>query len=1251
MRLPISSYNPLSANADVRRTAILRELGRSHIVCLQGTARRHSGEQCAVTQYAKHQWYDWGAQQGCQHKAEGVGIVLAKRVFKEHNVSRVFHPPPEYRGRFGALRIQRGDVDACIICVYMFTEPQKSTQQQRNLRFWKYVESFIQKLPARCMPVLCMDGNAHVGLTRGPGGQMVRSDCDGIGSFKAELQNFNGGCMANLLSSQFLAAVNSFYDVGSTYYGPPPRRHSTRIDYICVPCSALSRVSRCHVQYGPGDRLQLICDLGRRDHFPLQIEIDVALRYDGNGGGSQTRWDTNKMVHDALHGSNREQLFQVVDRELSKILPMVQCSLPNPDVLWDAVSKSIRTAAGEVYVTGTKKMRERPADTTSAIEDMLQAKSDMVQFRPLLLGNRAVQWDGESTLCLQQALHDLFWGWKKISKFHSLRKQVDKFTKRDALHTKTQLVSEFHYAWSVRDMHQVWTLSRVLSGRKLGPKRRRYDAARSVRPGVRDWVKHLQLVGPEGGCSATEVKWEEIQTLAMSNDQQCLSIEDALPLVRTDLRDIKRQVRRSKLRKSVAPWAIPTEVWRQLLLPSWQWESKRHGVGFAVGHHFSTHVQFVLFRMLLSVRVYGRAPAMWQRSQAIELDKKNNKPGPAGIRLINNLEVFGKWFFSALWKRGTSHAQRYYASGYVPGKSRIDPIMQQAVLHHRLRHHRISHALSLYDIANAFPSPTRQALSRVTRNVAQPSDLDLLQQRHSYAYMSITARDGAVCLQPGSGGLQGDAVACEQFLEVYHPILDRWWGETQQEELVVADPVSGVAVDVSLTGYADDVARCTVAETSEEMHMLLTNANDVLEQELQTAGMQQNIDKQEHVVFFAGRYTREYNLHVYRDGMLPGRTKTAARYLGSLQHFKGNNSMEIEARQAAASQGYYAMGKFWATVTLRRPANVVFQAMVRGAALSGLEALVLTDTECARLDSTILRFARKLLRGAACHKTHTDGGVLYRAVPDSDVCRLLRIVPSKLELTIRRLQYWQAVARRPDSHSAVLAAVFGTMRYDARDTLCADGSIADSANPWALQFAEDVASLLVLDTASERLWGIGHRFFLVFTSYRHDFLQIDCSELRAAFFSIHIPPPGTSPPNVAAQTVVDLPVDDAGLVFVCDCADMHGNPCTAYFRSQQALAMHIRCTTGGTHGHVHDHVRAAICNQCPFCKHIFASVRVAQNHIRNSLRNRRCTGAGSSTHHVVLPPCNMLCPFCEVEGETLEAVYACIATHLPRIPT
>ena len=96
-------------------------------------------------------------------------------------------------------------------------------------------------------------------------------------------------------------------------------------------------------------------------------------------------------------------------------------------------------------------------------------------------------------------------------------------------------------------------------------------------------------------------------------------------------------------------------------------------------------------------------------------------------------------------------------------------------------------------------------------------------------------------------------MACEQILEVYHhPILDRWWGETQQEELVVADPVNGVAVDVSLTGYADDVARCTVAETSEKMYMLLTNANDVVDQELQTAGMQQNIDKQEHAVFLGG---------------------------------------------------------------------------------------------------------------------------------------------------------------------------------------------------------------------------------------------------------------------------------------------------------------------------------------------------------------------------------------------------------------
>lgn len=70
---------------------------------------------------------------------------------------------------------------------------------------------------------------------------------------------------------------------------------------------------------------------------------------------------------------------------------------------------------------------------------------------------------------------------------------------------------------------------------------------------------------------------------------------------------------------------------------------------------------------------------------------------------------------------------------------------------------------------------------------------------------------------------------------------------------------------------------------------------------------------------------------------------------------------------------------------------VVFDAMVRNAALSALECLVLSDAERRSLDSTVFKFARKVLRGSACHKIESeDGACRYHAVRDADIFRILR---------------------------------------------------------------------------------------------------------------------------------------------------------------------------------------------------------------------------------------------------------------------
>ena len=364
-----------------------------------------------------------------------------------------------------------------------------------------------------------------------------------------------------------------------------------------------------------------------------------------------------------------------------------------------------------------------------------------------------------------------------------------------------------------------------------------------------------------------------------------------------------------------------------------------------------------------------------------------------------------------------------------------------------MRKQGVSHALSLLDVANAFPSPHRGAMRSTVDRVACSIDNKLLQQRHESTFMHITARDGDVCVQPNSGSLQGDSVACALFLEVYHPQLDKWLQETKQHELLVQDPISHELLDISVSSSADDVARCTVAESSEELFLHITHSNDVLDTALGEIGLKQNTDKQEHIVYFSGAGANSYLAHIYKEGMLPGKSCVSAKYLGGWRHFKGSNDMEIRARRRAAEIGFMAMGKFWARQSATSAAKIVFSAMVRNAALSGLENLVLSDAEYQQVDATIFRFARKVLRGAACKKVvREDGSTQYHAIPDSDVGKLLSFVPAKLELCVRRLQCWQSVARDPFLHRQALATVFGQLWYDESATVLPDGSLHMDAN-------------------------------------------------------------------------------------------------------------------------------------------------------------------------------------------------------------
>ena len=116
----------------------------------------------------------------------------------------------------------------------------------------------------------------------------------------------------------------------------------------------------------------------------------------------------------------------------------------------------------------------------------------------------------------------------------------------------------------------------------------------------------------------------------------------------------------------------------------------------------------------------------------------------------------------------------------------------------------------------------------------------------------------------------------------------------------------------------------------------LINSNDILDRSLGSIGVQQDVDKQEHVAFFAGVGSSGFYADVYKHGVLPGKRCTCPEYLSGYKQFKGSNHChcELGARKAAVEKGYYTMGRFWSRNKSLRPAAIVFGAMVRGVAFS-----------------------------------------------------------------------------------------------------------------------------------------------------------------------------------------------------------------------------------------------------------------------------------------------------------------------------
>ena len=262
----------------------------------------------------------------------------------------------------------------------------------------------------------------------------------------------------------------------------------------------------------------------------------------------------------------------------------------------------------------------------------------------------------------------------------------------------------------------------------------------------------------------------------------------------------------------------------------------------------------------------------------------------------------------------------------------------------------------------------------------------------------------------------------------------------------------------------------------------------------------------------------------------------------------------------------------------------------------------------------------KIMRGGACLKQRVaqpDGSevVKYTAKPNAFVWRFLRIAPSEIELRIKRLVFWQQVARAPSKHAALLATMFAQFPFEDSPTLYPDGRPANDSHAWVTLLCNDIEALREVDVVAhiaEQMDGKPVRLF-------HDplceqFALIDCSILRKAFLCVAIPPPG----YVDVPAEVEPPndgIDDP--THVCHDTLPDGSICGARFSSFRALQSHRRKAAG--HSFIAPECRLAITNQCPWCKCVFSTIANARRHIKKSLSMHRCCGDGSVVPAPLLP--------------------------------
>ena len=184
-----------------------------------------------------------------------------------------------------------------------------------------------------------------------------------------------------------------------------------------------------------------------------------------------------------------------------------------------------------------------------------------------------------------------------------------------------------------------------------------------------------------------------------------------------------------------------------------------------------------------------------------------------------------KQYYRMLWQthvRPHVPSSPSFAHGAVPGRRREEAIAIQSIMAFRLRTAGISTAVTLYDVRNAFPSPSFSCIRAFFADVPASLGRDLLQAHVLQHVCKLRACDGTLLLQPGSGIPQGSTIATDCFNQIYWSAVRKYEHEleTHTAMLLAPSPSTGMPVSVAHTLFVDDLASEQPAHATMFWHKL-----------------------------------------------------------------------------------------------------------------------------------------------------------------------------------------------------------------------------------------------------------------------------------------------------------------------------------------------------------------------------------------------------------------------------------------------